>query len=194
LSAQGQAGMPALLWPCSCCRSARARAGASAAYDRPQQSARRTALRRDYEVGPLPRRSTSLTMGTRKIRLVKDGYETLTVMQSFRRPGTSTCRWTSYPRTSFRQDPRPALSGTSNSTTVGRSDKQLLRGPSSCARGSRTANTAGAGGGRRPNARRRGRFPPPRGSAVSRFVPCRRNKYGGPLGVLPFTRECPVLV
>jgi len=40
----------------------------------------------DYEVGPTPASINFTYYGTRKIRLVKDGYETLTVMQSFPTP------------------------------------------------------------------------------------------------------------
>lgn len=37
----------------------------------------------DYEIGTTPVSHDFVYYGTRKIRLVKDGYETLTVMQSF---------------------------------------------------------------------------------------------------------------
>src|ERR1700690_4113146 len=37
----------------------------------------------DYEIGTTPVSASFTYYGTRKIRLVKDGYETLTVMQKF---------------------------------------------------------------------------------------------------------------
>ena len=40
----------------------------------------------DYEVGVTPVSTSFIYYGTRKIRLVKDGYETLTVMQSIPTP------------------------------------------------------------------------------------------------------------
>ena len=40
----------------------------------------------DYEVGVTPVSTNFIYYGTRKIRLVKDGYETLTVMQSIPPP------------------------------------------------------------------------------------------------------------
>jgi hypothetical protein len=40
----------------------------------------------DYEIGPTPVSTNFTYYGTRKIRLVKDGYETLTVMQNIRTP------------------------------------------------------------------------------------------------------------
>lgn len=40
----------------------------------------------DYEIGTTPVTQSYLYYGTRKIRLVKDGYETLTVMQSVPAP------------------------------------------------------------------------------------------------------------
>ena len=40
----------------------------------------------DYEIGDTPVSASFTYYGTRKIRLVKDGYETLTVMQKFPTP------------------------------------------------------------------------------------------------------------
>ena len=40
----------------------------------------------DYEIGVTPVSTNFTYYGTRKIRLVKDGYETLTVMQSIPPP------------------------------------------------------------------------------------------------------------
>jgi len=40
----------------------------------------------DYEIGPTPISTNFTYYGTRKIRLVKDGYETLTVMQAVPAP------------------------------------------------------------------------------------------------------------
>lgn len=49
----------------------------------------------DYEIGVTPVSHTFTYYGQRKIRLVKDGYETLTVMQNIRPP------WYQYPVVDF---------------------------------------------------------------------------------------------
>ncbi len=49
----------------------------------------------DYEIGATPVSHTFTYYGQRKIRLVKDGYETLTVMQNIRPP------WYQYPVVDF---------------------------------------------------------------------------------------------
>ena len=57
-----------------------------AAVDHSQQSARALVYVDDYEIGVTPVSTSFIYYGTRKIRLVKDGYETLTVMQSIPSP------------------------------------------------------------------------------------------------------------
>jgi hypothetical protein len=49
----------------------------------------------DYEIGATPVSTDFTYYGTRKIRIVKDGYETLTVMQPFPAP------WYQYPPADF---------------------------------------------------------------------------------------------
>jgi hypothetical protein len=49
----------------------------------------------DYEIGTTPVSADFTYYGTRKIRIVKDGYETLTVMQPFPTP------WYQYPPADF---------------------------------------------------------------------------------------------
>ena len=49
----------------------------------------------DYEIGPTPVATDFIYYGTRKIRLVKDGYETLTVMQPIPAP------WYEFPPVDF---------------------------------------------------------------------------------------------
>ena len=49
----------------------------------------------DYEIGTTPVSASFTYYGTRKIRLVKDGYETLTVMQSIPPP------WYEFPPLDF---------------------------------------------------------------------------------------------
>ena len=56
----------------------------------------------DYEIGTTPVSTNFTYYGKRKIRIVKDGYETLTVCSRFRPLGTSTCRPILSPRIWFR--------------------------------------------------------------------------------------------
>ena len=49
----------------------------------------------DYEIGTTPVSTDFIYYGTRKIRIVKDGYETLTVMQPFPAP------WYEFPPADF---------------------------------------------------------------------------------------------
>ena len=54
-----------------------------------------------YEIGTTPIATDFIYYGTRQIKLVKDGYETLTVNQPIPAPGTSIPGWTSSARTWF---------------------------------------------------------------------------------------------
>ena len=81
-----------------------------AADDHPQQSSGALVYVDDYEVGITPISTSFLYYGQRRIRLVKDGYETLTVMQPIPPPsGTTSPALISFPRISCRE--RFATSG-----------------------------------------------------------------------------------
>ena len=131
----------------------------------------------DYEIGATPVSVNFTYYGTRKIRLVKDGYETLTVMQSIPPP------WYEYRAVGLRdgelrsrQDPRPALFGLPTQASVGRSDGAVaFAGRRIAPRGSRHhARCWAAGGHRRPAARHRSRSDAPGG----------RRSAGSPLAAL----------
>ena len=61
-----------------------------------------------YEIGITPVITPFTYYGQRKIRLVKDGYETLTVIQPVPPPWYEFPGWTSFPRTWCRKDTRRA--------------------------------------------------------------------------------------
>ena len=142
----------------------------------------------DYEIGTTPVSANFTYYGTRKIRLVKDGYETLTVMQWIPPP------WYEFPPHGFRvgelragPNPRPADTRLPAQAADGRAQRGVDRtgraAPAGDSHGHRHGAAAAAG---RPRSVRPPSappaFPPPAGAEV---VPAPEGVGGQPVHPLP---------
>lgn len=141
----------------------------------------------DYEIGVTPVSTDFIYYGTRKIRLVKDGYETLTVMQPIPSP------WYEYPLLDFVSEnfvpgqirDQRVLDFQMKPQMIVPTDQLLARAEELRRGVHATAGVAGApaaGGVGGPSAIGPPSFPPPTGAEV---VPTPQGVGGQPIHPLP---------